>query len=98
MNQQPKPGTADPASSATLEKDSSEELSCAVPTTPEVNTSVINTSGLNTSTSESTSKPKTSDINPTADASQLPDEFGGQKGLEPTRYGDWEKNGRCTDF
>jgi len=25
-------------------------------------------------------------------------EIGGQKGLEPTRYGDWEKNGRCTDF
>ncbi|MFL2782316.1 MAG: DUF1674 domain-containing protein [Rhodospirillales bacterium] len=21
-----------------------------------------------------------------------------QKGLEPTRYGDWEKNGRCSDF
>lgn len=28
----------------------------------------------------------------------LPKEFGGQKGPEPTRYGDWEKNGRCTDF
>jgi len=27
-----------------------------------------------------------------------PKETGGQKGLEPTRYGDWEKNGRCTDF
>lgn len=27
-----------------------------------------------------------------------PKEHGGQKGLEPTRYGDWEKNGRCTDF
>lgn len=25
-------------------------------------------------------------------------ELGGPKGLEPTRYGDWEKNGRCTDF
>jgi len=27
-----------------------------------------------------------------------PQEHGGQRGLEPTRYGDWEKNGRCTDF
>jgi len=26
------------------------------------------------------------------------DEIGGRKGLEPTRYGDWEKNGRCIDF
>lgn len=27
-----------------------------------------------------------------------PPEHGGQAGLEPTRYGDWEKKGRCTDF
>ncbi|EPZ35770.1 hypothetical protein O9G_005407 [Rozella allomycis CSF55] len=25
-------------------------------------------------------------------------EIGGPRGLEPTRYGDWEGNGRCTDF
>jgi hypothetical protein len=25
-------------------------------------------------------------------------ETGGPAGLEPTRYGDWEKNGRCIDF
>lgn len=26
-------------------------------------------------------------------------EIGGrQNGLDPTRYGDWEKNGRCIDF
>jgi hypothetical protein len=31
-------------------------------------------------------------------APDLPPEIGGQKGPEPTRYGDWEKNGRCTDF
>lgn len=29
---------------------------------------------------------------------QKPVEVGGQKGPEPTRYGDWEKAGRCTDF
>lgn len=28
----------------------------------------------------------------------LADEFGGRAGPEPTRYGDWEKNGRCIDF
>ena len=27
-----------------------------------------------------------------------PREIGGPKGPEPTRYGDWEVNGRCTDF
>ena len=26
------------------------------------------------------------------------DETGGPTGLEPTRYGDWERGGRCTDF
>jgi len=25
-------------------------------------------------------------------------EIGGPAGPEPTRYGDWEKNGRCIDF
>ena len=25
-------------------------------------------------------------------------EVGGPEGLEPTRYGDWEKAGRCIDF
>jgi hypothetical protein len=25
-------------------------------------------------------------------------EIGGPQGPEPTRYGDWEVNGRCTDF
>ena len=27
-----------------------------------------------------------------------PREYGGRKGKDPTRYGDWEKNGRCIDF
>ena len=29
---------------------------------------------------------------------QPPGEKGGPKGPEPTRYGDWEKGGRCFDF
>ena len=28
----------------------------------------------------------------------LPPERGGRKGPEPTRYGDWEKNGIAVDF
>jgi hypothetical protein len=28
----------------------------------------------------------------------MPKEIGGPKGPEPTRYGDWEVKGRCTDF
>lgn len=33
-----------------------------------------------------------------AGAPALPREIGGREGPEPTRYGDWEKNGRCVDF
>jgi hypothetical protein len=29
---------------------------------------------------------------------ELPPELGGQKGPEPTRYGDWEKKGIISDF
>jgi len=34
----------------------------------------------------------------TADMAR-PTEYGGRRdGLDPTRYGDWEMNGRCIDF
>lgn len=39
--------------------------------------------------------------NPSAESRILnpdPPETGGPKGLEPTRYGDWEIGGRCVDF
>jgi hypothetical protein len=38
--------------------------------------------------------PETSQKDPPA----RPREIGGPKGPEPTRYGDWEVGGRCTDF
>lgn len=28
----------------------------------------------------------------------VPQEHGGRIGPDPTRYGDWEKGGRCIDF
>ncbi len=31
-------------------------------------------------------------------AARRPREIGGPKGPEPTRYGDWERGGRCIDF
>jgi hypothetical protein len=35
---------------------------------------------------------------PPAGPAQMPGEVDGPKGPEPTRFGDWEKGGRCTDF
>ncbi|RBP49261.1 DUF1674 domain-containing protein [Arenicella xantha] len=31
-------------------------------------------------------------------SAQLAKEINGPRGLEPTRYGDWESKGRCYDF
>ncbi|WP_425485379.1 succinate dehydrogenase assembly factor 4 [Azospirillum oleiclasticum] len=43
-----------------------------------------------------------SDASPTSEPAkgpeQKPGEIGGPQGPEPTRYGDWEFKGRCTDF
>ena len=53
---------------------------------------------------KSTSEPlKHSDQSSAPQASIIPKsqktvELGGPKGPEPTRYGDWEKAGRCSDF
>ncbi len=35
---------------------------------------------------------------PVAEEPKRPKEIGGPAGPEPTRYGDWEQKGRCTDF
>ena len=51
-----------------------------------------------------TDKPKTEDKKKPAAVKtepveqKRPKESGGPKGPEPTRYGDWEKGGRCIDF
>ena len=34
----------------------------------------------------------------TPDKPASPKETGGPKGPEPTRYGDWERSGKCVDF
>lgn len=36
--------------------------------------------------------------NDSAAEDKPPKEIGGRGGLDPTRYGDWEKSGRCIDF
>jgi len=41
-----------------------------------------------------TKTPATSEV----EAVTQPIELGGREGPEPTRFGDWEKAGRCIDF
>jgi hypothetical protein len=47
---------------------------------------------------EAPPKPKTKKEKPAIVLEQKPGEVGGRKGPEPTRYGDWEKNGIASDF
>jgi len=43
-------------------------------------------------------KAKPAPVPKPADKAPISKEIGGPSGPEPTRYGDWERNGRCTDF
>ena len=51
---------------------------------------------------QETDKDKPSRDKPAAEAPQAvpdkPKEIGGRQGPDPTRFGDWEKDGRCVDF
>jgi hypothetical protein len=38
------------------------------------------------------------DLVPPTPATKRPREIGGPEGPEPTRYGDWERKGRVSDF
>lgn len=42
--------------------------------------------------------PPDSGAQETASQHRRPREIGGRDGPDPTRYGDWEKAGRCVDF
>ena len=42
--------------------------------------------------------PRTAEEARAAAPTAMPPEKGGPKGPEPTRYGDWERKGRCSDF
>lgn len=57
--------------------------------------------GKDTTTAEPTTQKDKSNSKeaekPTSEGEKV-DEIGGPKGKEPTRFGDWEKNGRISDF
>jgi hypothetical protein len=44
------------------------------------------------------SKPDSQDDDNSPKDNERSKEIGGRGGLDPTRYGDWEKGGRCIDF
>ena len=52
----------------------------------------------NASTPKPAPKPAPDAVSPKPVAPPPEPEFGGPPGPEPTRYGDWERGGRCIDF
>jgi hypothetical protein len=49
-------------------------------------------------TTAKTETPEPATASKPAAGQKMPKEIGGPSGPEPTRYGDWERNGRCSDF
>jgi hypothetical protein len=57
-----------------------------------------NRAELNAATPEAVLPPARPEA-PLASSEEIPTrEIGGPTGPEPTRFGDWEKKGRCIDF
>ena len=50
------------------------------------------------STTPQPETPDGAEPKPATPAAPTVAEVGGRKGPDPTRYGDWEKDGRCVDF
>lgn len=64
-----------------------------------MNRSTASCADMSPDQSDSTETDQDDSSNPPADSQvDRPSEYGGRRGLDPVRYGDWEKNGRCIDF
>ena len=57
----------------------------------------LTSTSINKASVEAEKKPETADKK-TENSKRTVQEIGGPEGPEPTRYGDWERNGRCVDF
>jgi len=65
----------------------------AAPTDAQVGTSADMPAGTQGGTPVPSADPPVATVPP-----KVPKEIGGPPGPEPTRYGDWQYKGRCTDF
>ncbi|WP_330947942.1 DUF1674 domain-containing protein [Thermomonas sp. LB-4] len=63
-----------------------------------MNTSIIGQTSPAPESAPAQAAPGTLPPPPVPDVQPVAEEHGGRGGLDPTRYGDWEKNGRCIDF
>ena len=65
--------------------------------TPDTDQAGLATGGSAGESAGESGAPQDATAKPQSQAS-APREVNGPKGPEPTRYGDWEQKGRCSDF
>ncbi len=61
-------------------------------------TDTVQTASGDNAADKESGKPANTETSSSAEEKPRPKEIGGRKGPDPTRFGDWEKNGRCIDF
>ncbi|CAL9093971.1 unnamed protein product [Musa acuminata var. zebrina] len=84
------PGARSLASSVPAPEEAARFAPSPTPSKPEVEEDAASTKG-----EEGTTVDEEDDG---VQVNKLTGEVGGPKGPEPTRYGDWERGGRCSDF
>ncbi|MBX9635532.1 MAG: DUF1674 domain-containing protein [Magnetospirillum sp.] len=55
-------------------------------------------SSIGSAMTDKPAKPAAAEDQPAPETTPPVKEVGGPQGPEPTRFGDWEKAGRCSDF
>ena len=73
-----------------METDKTRAENSAAPDTDQAGTATGETADESGAPQDATAKPQSQ--------ASAPREVNGPKGPEPTRYGDWEQKGRCSDF
>ncbi|HBP72663.1 MAG TPA: DUF1674 domain-containing protein [Alphaproteobacteria bacterium] len=73
-----------------METDKTRAENSAAPDTDQAGLATGGSAGESGAPQDATAKPQSQ--------ASAPREVNGPKGPEPTRYGDWEQKGRCSDF
>eukprot|EP01147_Barroeca_monosierra_P009838 gene9838-2031_t len=82
-----------PSEASPTSQEFAPENSLSTETAPSVDSSELEMGSNSTNSDDSPA-----DSGPKITQTQKPGELGGPKGPEPTRYGDWERRGRVSDF
>lgn len=88
----------DPKSSASTKLESQKPAKPNLPGESGENKKTLDKISIVVESSSAKATPSQSTPEPVQVDDGRPKEINGPRGLEPTRYGDWESKGRCYDF